>query len=146
MRTLQVAMLCPEKGELASKLFHNKFLSSSGEHKRKDHSFFFCTKNKMTGRQVNKSDTQARRSQHARIYQYKYINCEYECRNMWMYVILRQMGIWHRPKSHLQEGQGGDPGILQEGDHPPSYYCTKCNYRLVITNLEPKKWSFDSGF
>merc|ERR1712061_89136 len=27
----QVAMLCPEKGELASRLFHNKFLSSSGK-------------------------------------------------------------------------------------------------------------------
>jgi len=27
----QVAMLCPEKGELANKLFHNKFLSSSGK-------------------------------------------------------------------------------------------------------------------
>ena len=26
----QVAMLCPEKGDLANKLFHNKFLSSSG--------------------------------------------------------------------------------------------------------------------
>merc|ERR1711872_144280 len=26
-----VAMLCPEKGELANKLFHNKFLSSSGK-------------------------------------------------------------------------------------------------------------------
>merc|ERR1712117_712015 len=27
----QVAMLCPEKGELANKLFHNKFLSSAGK-------------------------------------------------------------------------------------------------------------------
>ena len=26
----QIAMLCPEKGDLANKLFHNKFLSSSG--------------------------------------------------------------------------------------------------------------------
>merc|ERR1712212_84618 len=27
----QVAMLCPEKGDLANKLFHNKFLSSAGK-------------------------------------------------------------------------------------------------------------------
>ena len=27
----QIAMLCPDKGELANKLFHNKFLSSSGK-------------------------------------------------------------------------------------------------------------------
>merc|ERR1719438_226530 len=27
----QIAMLCPEKGDLANKLFHNKFLSSSGK-------------------------------------------------------------------------------------------------------------------
>ena len=27
----QVAQLCPEAGELANKLFHNKFLSSSGK-------------------------------------------------------------------------------------------------------------------
>ena len=31
LECFQVAMLCPEKGELASRLFHNKFLSSSGE-------------------------------------------------------------------------------------------------------------------
>lgn len=27
----QVAMLCPDKGDLANKLFHNKFLASNGE-------------------------------------------------------------------------------------------------------------------